>query len=388
MPRAVGYAYPWDYVGDDAAARRAVSAGVDSVALAASYHSTRAATPLHPDRRIFEAQRSACCVPVREQAWRGQRLIPVVPDWDPGGHAFGDACRQLGAAGLPVEAWIVLTHNGALRRAHPDLVVRNAFGDAYPYALCPSAHDVQEYCLTLVEEILACSPVDGIVLEACGPMGLDHGGSHEKTEFAAWDDTRRTLLSLCFCGACRLRYAAAGVDCDELAGVVRAGIDATSGTIEDCLGEGLARAVVTIRTAIALELRTLVVGRARSVRPGTRITVHGSHDPWATGSFSTLLPAVGEGVDGVVASCWDVPGGGARIQCLRALAASGTEVGAYLRFDRDWPPGEATERRLREYLAAGMRELHLYHLGLLGHDGLARLREVVGTARRLEATPS
>ena len=46
--------------------------------------------------------------------------------------------------GLQVEAWIVLTHNSTLGRAHPDLVVRNAFGDAYPYALCPAAQDVQE----------------------------------------------------------------------------------------------------------------------------------------------------------------------------------------------------------------------------------------------------
>jgi hypothetical protein len=51
----------------------------------------------------------------------------------------------------------------------------------------------------------------------------------------------------------------------------------------------------------------VLVARCQSVDPNIRITVHGSDDPWATGSFATLQPAVGEGIDGVVASCWDPP---------------------------------------------------------------------------------
>jgi len=136
MKRSVGYAYPWDYVGDPAAAPRAADLGLDAVAVAASYHATRAATPLHPHHRIFEAEHAACYVPVREQVWRGHRLVPHLPAWDPDGDSFGNACRQLTAEGLQVQAWIVLTHNSALGRGHPDLVVRNAFGDVYPYALC------------------------------------------------------------------------------------------------------------------------------------------------------------------------------------------------------------------------------------------------------------
>jgi len=218
VKRSVGYAYPWDYIGDPAAASRATTFGLDAVAVAASYHATRAATPLHPDRRIFEAERAACYVPVREQAWRGHRLVPALPAWDPDGDSFGNACRQLTAEGLQAEAWIVLTHNSALGRGHPDLVVRNAFGDVYPYALCPAAQDVQEYCLTLVEEIVRSGPVHGVVLEACGPMGVEHGGKHDKIEFAEWDETRLALLSLCFCQACERRYAAAEVDRGHLVG--------------------------------------------------------------------------------------------------------------------------------------------------------------------------
>ncbi|MGE5765212.1 MAG: hypothetical protein ACM3ZF_15490, partial [Mycobacterium leprae] len=65
VKRVVGYAYPWDYVGDPAAAERAAGMRLDAVAVAASYHSTRAGTPLHPEHRVFEEAESACYVPVR-----------------------------------------------------------------------------------------------------------------------------------------------------------------------------------------------------------------------------------------------------------------------------------------------------------------------------------
>jgi hypothetical protein len=382
LKRLVGYAYPWDYAGDPAAAPRAAALGLDSVAVAAAYHATRAATPLHPVHRIHDAEHGACYVPVREQAWRGHRLVPA---GHPAGDSFTSAQGQLAGQDLEVEAWIVLTHNSMLGRAHPDLVVRNAFGDPYPYALCPAAPDVQEYCLTLVEEVLGAAPLGGVVLEACGPMGIDHAGKHDKTEFATWDEVARALLSLCFCRACAGRYAAAGVDGDRLAQVVREGVEEGSGTVEDRLGDRLAAEVATIRTGIARHLRELLVARCRSVDPSIRITVHGSSDPWATGSFATVRPAVGEGVDGVVASCWEPPAGGRRIKDLRALAAPGTEVGAYLRLDRGWPADETTGRRLQEYLTAGMTELHLYHLGLLGHQGLATMGRVIETTSELGA---
>jgi hypothetical protein len=387
VARSVGYAYPWDFVGDPAAVRRAAEMGLDSVAVAASYHATRAGTPLHPEHRAFEAESAAFYLPVRIDAWRGHRLVPVIPTWDPAGASFRDAHRQLAAESLAVEAWIVLTHNSALGRAHPDLVARNAFGDLYPYALCPTAQDVQEYCLTLVQETLRTAPVQGVVLEACGPMGFDHAGKHEKTEFAGWDEAQRTLLSLCFCLACESRYAAAGIDSGRLARSVREGVDAGAEAVEECLGRGLAAELAAVRTGIATELRALLVAGARSVDPEVRISVHGSADPWATGSFATLQPAVGDGIDTVVASCWDPVAGSRRISDLRALASSVIGIGAYLRLDRDWAAGGATDGRLQKYLSAGMTELHLYHLGLLGRRGLATMRGVIETTRRLTTPP-
>ncbi len=87
----------------------------------------------------------------------------------------------------------------------------------------------------------------------------------------------------------------------------------------------------------------------------------------------------------MVASCWDPPAGSRRIKGLRSLAAPGAEVGAYLRLDRGWPADETTDRRLQEYLMSGMTELHLYHVGLLGHQGIAAMSRVIQTTRDLGA---
>lgn len=124
MMRCIGYAYPWDYADDAAAADRAAGLGLDAVAVAASYHATRAASPLHPRRRVFEVD-AACYVPVRQEAWRGRGLVPVAAAWDPGGESFA-AHRELTARALEVDAWIVLSHNAALGGAHRDLVIRGA----------------------------------------------------------------------------------------------------------------------------------------------------------------------------------------------------------------------------------------------------------------------
>ena len=48
LKRSVGYAYTWDYAGDAAAAPRAATLGLGSVAVAASYHATPGRHPAPP----------------------------------------------------------------------------------------------------------------------------------------------------------------------------------------------------------------------------------------------------------------------------------------------------------------------------------------------------
>jgi hypothetical protein len=378
--RAVGYSYPWDYADDPEAAQRALDVGVDAVAIAASYHATRAARPLSPTRRLLEVPASACYVPVREEVWRGHRLRPSAPTWSDDTDLFATAERRVTQVGLDVEAWVVLTHHDQLGREHPDLAVRNAFGDLYSYALCPKAPDVRDYCVTLVEEIVRSSSCPGIVLEACGPMGLDHASLHDKSEFARWTTTQQQLLSICFCDACLRALADRGIDGNRLGQLVRDGVDSGADSVEESLGTELAGAVASYRGSLSAQLRQEIVQRAHDVRE-VAVTVHASGDRWSTGAF----PALGDagtfaGVTSAVANCWDGRRAAAELSALARVVGERCRLGAYLRLDHGWdaPTIEAT---VNDYVRARVSELHLYHLGLLSRSGLDTARRVVSAGR-------
>lgn len=379
-----GYAFPWDYVGDLDAAQRASELGLDVVALAASYHASRTVSPLHPTRRVTEVPTSSCYVPIRDTAWHGRRLVPSSASWLDHPNAFELAQRALTEEGLEVDAWIVLTHHDELGYANPDVVVRNAFGDVYPYALCPQVEEVREYCLTLVEEVLDATGCQGVILEACGPMGFEHGSVHDKTEFANWTMTDEALLSLCFCHACRIALAQSGIDVDHFAHTVRTAIGAGATSPEAALGDDLAEEVARFRSTLSTQLRRLIVGRVRELRPNATITLHASANTWATGSFPTTGDADSlSGVTTTVARCWDARRATDELKTLHARAGTASHLGGYLRMDQGWGNDSLIAEKISRYVETGMDELHLYHLGLLSRQGLATTRQVIDVARQI-----
>jgi hypothetical protein len=369
----VAYVYPWDVVGDPDAAARIAGLGVDAVALAASYHTVRAATPVHPAHRLVDARHAAFYLPAREQAWQGKRLRPSEPSWL-GRSSFETARDALREAGLPVYAWTVLTHSSKLGDEHPDLTVVNAFGDRYPYALCLSNADVVEYCQTLVEEIVEVGQPDGVVLEACGPLGFVHGGHHEKTEGGDWGPVRQQLLSLCFCAGCVRRYS----DAADLRARIQAAVDQSEPeSVVSVLGP-LADSVSAIRTSIAGDLRKLLVERIRSLAPGTRVIVHATADPWGTGPFATVAPEVGIEVDALVAMCWPGPSASTpNIRALRKLAPEGRIAGYVLALPPKPADGAAMLAEMHALAAEGVEEFHIYHAGLASRARLDTIREAV-----------
>ncbi|MFI7706917.1 hypothetical protein [Nonomuraea sp. NPDC049480] len=366
----VAYVYPWDVVGDPSAPERIASLGVDAVALAASYHSTRAATPYHPSHRVLDVPYPAFYLPIRPSSWA--RLVPAAPTWT-SPDAYLQARDALRAAGLRVHAWTVLTHNSHLGSANPGLAVRNAFGDAYPYALCPAHEDVVEYCERLVQEILTVGEPDALILEACGPLGFGHQSVHEKTSGADWTPADADLLSLCFCAACAPRYPASTGD------VVRAAVDGapTRGTVEDALGP-LADEIRTIRVALSTSLRERLITVARTTAPDVPITLHANPDPWAAGAFAPL-PSGEPGADVLVANCWGDPAtDAARLTRLTELATPDQRVGAYVLALPPRPADAAVlADHLRTYAKAGATEFHLYHAGLASRERLTALTEAL-----------
>jgi hypothetical protein len=378
-----GYSFPWDYLDDPDASTRAAALGVDVVALAANYHATRVVNPLHPTRRVTDVPSSACYVPIEPTAWHDHRLSPRASTWLEDENSFGSAQRLLADAGLAVDAWIVLTHYDNVGYEHPDLVVRNAFHEPYPYALCPQAEDVRAYCRTLVEEILRTTTCRGVVLEACGPMGLDHSGVHDKTEFANLTTTDKQLLSLCFCRACQLGFRERGVDPSELAQRVRASIGVNATSPEEALGDELANEVAKYRVGLSTGLHQVLVEPIRRVQPDVTLTLHAAADRWATGSFPAVGDATSLGdVATTVANCWDVSRAESSLRELRERVPSNVKVGGYVRVDQGWFDESVVDERIQSYVDAGMDELHLYHLGLLSRTSLVTSRQIVESFRR------
>ncbi|WP_344980091.1 hypothetical protein, partial [Streptosporangium fragile] len=323
--RSTVYLHPWDVVGDPAAPERVARLGAGSVALAAAYHSVRACTPHHPRRRVVDARHAALYVPVRAGAWAGSRLVPESgAAWAGGENAFGRAREALARHGLAVDAWVVLTHSTILGERHPELTVRNAFGDRYPYALCPSDPDVRAYCGLVVAEVLAQGAPGGLVVEACGPLGIGHQGHHEKTAGADWTGTDEALLSICLCRACRRALAAEGVEPDRLGAVARGAVGAGHGSVAEALGI-LAEPVLRARQAAVGSLRDEVIRLAR--RAGvTRLVFHASADPWATAPGAAVLGA-GDRIDTYVAGCWGTAeAGAATLAAMRGAVRDATRA--------------------------------------------------------------
>jgi hypothetical protein len=367
IERLVGYAYPWDVVGDPDFPDRVASHGITEVTLAASYHTARAATPLHPEHQLVNARHAALYRPVRPSAWSGRRLVPLAADWVDADDPFSSAAGELRAAGLSVTAWIVLTHNTRLGVAFPDVAVVNCFGDAYPYALCPSHEEVREYATTLAAEAVRDVEIDGVSLEACGQLGLAHIGHHEKTD-AAWGPAAARLLSICCCAACRRAWQERGLDADEVVGRLRSAVIALrdaevpeNAPPESLIPAEIAAGALEARHAAADTLRRQVLAALPRV---DRVTLHGQPDPWATGPSPGLTSSAASDVDSVLVPCWPTaPASAETIARAREVVPERVGIGAYVTV---LPPADPAEldKHVRRIAAAGANELHLYHLGL------------------------
>ena len=374
--RTGAYLYPWDVDGDPAAADRLAGLGLTGVTLAAAYHAVRAVTPHHPGHRIVTRDAGIYFQPDPAR-WRDARLRPVgAAPGDDGPGAFERAAAALRAAGLPVTAWVVVTHNSRLADAG-ECSVHNAFGDVYPWALCAGSDAVREYAALLATEAAALAGVDAIELEACGWYGFEHGSAHDKTGDVAGaaGGAGDWLLSLCFCGACASAYREAGADPAELAALVRAAADGGPALPGD-----VCAMVDAARAAASGRLLTEVFAAVRAAAPGQPVLVHSHPDPRAVGANPRYDPAGRGGpggADGGVLSCGNpvtapdlvartaaaTPPGSRIATVLQAVAGLGGQPGTLV----------AQAEAVR---AAGATELRVYHAGLATQSDLAAIRDL------------
>jgi hypothetical protein len=369
-----GHAYPWDVLGDPAFPDRAP----ETVTLAAAYHSCRAATPLHPGRQIVDARYAALYRPIRDAAWTGRDLRPLGPDWLDEKDPYGEAAAILGRTGRRVNAWIVLTHNTRLGTRRPDVAVVNCFGETYPYALCPAHAEVRDYAATLAAEAVRDAPVDGISLEACGQLGVNHLGHHEKTD-GAWSSETGTLLSICCCAACQAGWRADGHSPAWVVAALRqavladgqgvaAGIPIPPGKqsrsaspAEAQLADAVFARLLANRHANTDALRAQVLEALRAEAPGIPVTLHAHPDPWVTGPSPGLTPTAEDDVDALLVPAW--PTTEASAELVRRAATTGLPIDAYVTVLPPAGPDQLVPH-VQRLKAAGATRFSLYHLGL------------------------
>lgn len=383
------YLYPWDIAGDELAADRVAAMGVDTVVLAAAYHAVRAVTPRHPQHRIVTAAEAAVYFPLDSADWQDARLRPAQPPHDH--DSFGSAVDAIRIAGPRVRAWVVVMHNATLGARCPELVVRNAFGDRYPWALCPSHPEVVQYAVSIARSAARRPGVCGIELESCGWYGAGHGSSHDKVSGIPPSGIDEVLMSLCFCTACTAVYGAAGIDAIELQRRVTDGLaprfahgldtNEQGAGLAGVLGAALATQVVAVRSEVANSLRRHVVAAVREATgPGFEVLLHADPRETATGAnVGVDWAAAADDVDGLVLACTGpIDTVAQRVRTARLVSAGRARTVA----SHQAVAGLAADARelvdrARATVRAGADEVMLYHAGLASESDLARMSEVI-----------
>jgi hypothetical protein len=346
------------------------------VTLAAAYHATTAVTPRHPAHRIVRAEHSAVYYRPDPERWLGQELWPARQRWCGADDAFGEAAEQLAHAGLDVRAWVVLAHNSRLATAFPDCAVRNAYGDAYGWALCIANPRVRRYAAELAAEAAARPGVSGVDIESCGWYGYAHLHAHDKTGGVAFRDAGQYLMSLCFCDYCSQGYREFGLEPDRFGESVRNALDpiwrGVGGdgddwdAVRELLGADNAEATLRFRSSTALRLQRETVAAVRqATAPGFTIRLHADPLPYRTGANVGVDVTTVDFVDGLV-----VPP-----EAVVAAAKSTAHVIANVRIISATDVAATVDAAL----AAGAGELSLYHAGLASDQDLDRMRRVLNS---------
>ncbi|MDT0444866.1 hypothetical protein [Streptomyces johnsoniae] len=404
--RASAFVYPWDIVGDPAAAGRVAGLGVQQATLAAAYHTTRALTPRHPRHRIVTARHSAVYYPQDPARWSGRELRPYRQDWVAGADPYGEAATALAGAGVEVHSWVVLAHNSRLGEEYPAVTVRNAYGDRYPWAPCIARPEVRAYATALAVEAAVRPGTAGTELESCGWYGLAHLHAHDKIGGGPLGAVGTYLMSLCFCEVCRGGYAAAGADPEELrAAVLRALGPVWHGRaapaagdregewteIAALLGDKPAHAVADWRNGVAGSFQREAVAAVRAAAPpGFRVLLHADPAPHRCGANVGVDPAgVLAHADGVV-----VPSGGGAAERAAALGPftahrrAGTTVAANLTVVGGMGGQPGTLAADAAHAASlGATELRLYHAGLANDADLSAVADALRDLGREGAIP-
>ena len=361
-------------------------AGVGGVTLASVYHEARDVFPHNPRRVIRYLEPGAAYFRPDPARWAGRRLAPVPSTAIGARDPFAEAAAEAGRRGLRLHAWTVFCHNDRLGFAHPDCAPANAFGDRHLTELCPAHPEVQEYALTLVEE-LARYGVDAIRAESLHFHGLRHGYHHERY-FEELGPTTEALLGICFCPHCRAAATRTGVPAEQVAEAVRAELRrrlADQGAAAEpadlsALADGAFAGYVDASAATVTSLAAELTERAR--HHGMRLSFMDGGGPGRGWLAGIDLPALAAATDQIETLGYAGTPEAVR-EKLAAFALHGVRperMAVILRpmaADCDGPENLAAKIGVLRGL--GVPEVEFYHYGLMRLSSLDRIGAALGS---------
>jgi hypothetical protein len=387
---AAVWAYPWDLLdeGVDKVLDHVADAGLNGVSVAMAYHHVRALCPHNPRRAVYHGEGGVVYFRPTEDDFAETRIKPAVSDLTRESDLLADLCEAAHGRGLEVHAWTVLHHNSRLGAMFPDCTIENAFGDRYPFGLCPAHPDVRAYTLGLVRSLAAYDLLDTVELESLGYIGIDHSGHHAKQGIEL-DEIHRFLLSLCFCSHCSARMEAHGVEAvsaratvvrelrDFFTGRFRMTREETLGALEDVLGEETCEGILAARDETIL---TLLEELFWLVKKPQCLSVMVSGSPLATGAHvGVTMSQAREWTDKLLVQAFSRDVGAIRDTVADVTVRRGsTPVYAGLQAVTPFVR-TSDELTIRAIAAAeaGAEGLQFYHYGLMPLENLGWIREAV-----------
>jgi hypothetical protein len=391
---------PYDLWGEGVATvlDRCREVGLGGISLASVYHAGRDVFPHNPRRRVRFLDADAAFFvpePSRYGAIRPRPGTDVAAEGD----ALALAREQTAARDMTLSAWLVVCHNEELAAAHPEHVMRNAFGDPYQTALCPSSPLVREYAAALVSDVLRYD-CDALVVEAVHFAGFTHGYHHERS-FAVRSEDVEEVLGACFCRHCAAVAGDAGIELAPLAAEAARWLDRALNAATPLEAGGEAwwpefEAFLAARAAAV----TALLGEVDAARSGsdTRVIVVDDSASVARTAPTRRSPleiarragfdfgALAGTIDGVTLPAGYAPGADllkATVEAHRD-ALGGIDLQVSL---RPLSPGcdsaETLALQLRTAFEAGAAGAGFYHYGFLPSAVLGWIREALASVRIL-----
>lgn len=385
--------YPWDLLdeGIESTLVRISDAGIQGISVAVAYHTVRALCPHNPKRAVYHGEGGVVYFRPNPAHFMETPIKPVESNLLSDGDALDEILRGAGRVGVRVHAWTVLHHNTRLGMAHPECTIENAFGDRYPFGLCPANPQVREYTLGIVRSLVERDSLDTIELESLGYMGIDHSGHHAKAGLEL-DALRRFLLSICFCPWCTTRMESQGVDvkgvrvlvmCDLrgfFAGHFQPCGEDVQGALEAVLGRGNSSGILAARDEVVLTLMEelfwlirkpqtlsiMVNGNPLSTGAAAAVTLSQARewcDRFLVQAFHREAAKIGEMVTDVTVRRGSTPVA-AGLQAVHPFVQSASEL----------------SERAQAAARSGAESLQFYHYGLMPLENLGWIANALASA--------